>query len=242
MEDFSYLEFTEEIDTDEHNVPLVVSRRYTDNVEIAFLSDYGDTFDVVDRYGNIEYNFDKSAVDDRDFFIIRQKSFYRMRVGQQFYLRKMADDGVLSWSKPLVIIDDDKYTSVIKYRCNEPVFGFDYGKRNEFNAIRLPIHLHRPQFPQSDKIYQKSNGERKVLFSKVDKEYELETDYMPVEWHEKLIVALSHDEIWINEERLTKTGEYTIDYENEEFTDCGISLVKGSCKMSTNITLRNSNC
>ena len=105
----------------------------------------------------------------------------------------------------------------------------------------MPIRLHSPQFKQEDKIYTKRNGEQVVLYANITKEYEGETDYIPMEWHEKILVALSCDEVYINGERVTKSGSYDIDHENYTTSDCGIKLLRATFKVTTNVTQRNSN-
>lgn len=178
-----------------------------------------------------------------NYFTLHGVAFTLLTVGTCFYIKLNTNLG-FRYSTKLHIsspADSDKF-SIIEYRCNEDAFGFSYASNEFYNIICLPVRLHKAQFPQADKIYQKLNGERKVLFSKIDKEYELETDYMPIDWHEKMIVALSHDHVKVNSNTLTKTSDYQIDYENEEITNTGVLLVKGNCKVSTNLTLHNSNC
>ena len=92
------------------------------------------------------------------------------------------------------------------------------------------------------KVYIDGNGVRRLISSKIDKEYELETEYMPQDWHEKLIIALSHDEVYFDTVRLQKSAAYEINYEEEDELPCGITLNKASAKMTKNTTIRNNNC
>lgn len=93
------------------------------------------------------------------------------------------------------------WTSRITYRCDEDSFGFTYsedyndagGRQTMYNRIRLPFHLKKPQYPVKRNVFMKSNGERKKLSARISNEYEVETDYMHKGWHEKLVVALEHD-------------------------------------------------
>jgi hypothetical protein len=62
-----------------------------------------------------------------------------------------------------------------------------------------------------------------------------------MEWYEKILVALSCDEVYINGERVTKSGSYDIDHENYTTSDCGIKLLRATFKVTTNVTQRNSN-
>lgn len=132
-------------------------------------------------------------------------------------------------------------TSLLEYRCNESQFGFNYNATEEKNKVRLPIRLYNPKYPQDEKVYIKSTGDRKVLYAKIDKEWNLETEYMPELIHEKIIVALSHDLVLIDGEKVTKSDTYEIDWENYIDGDCAGKLAKATCKVQQNKTLRNSN-
>lgn len=84
------------------------------------------------------------------------------------------------------------------------------------NRVRLPIQLHSPQFPEERKIFRKANGQAKTLSVVVRKTYELETDYMPESWHQRLKIALSHDEVRIEGEKylgdISQDGDYAIEW------------------------------
>jgi len=133
-------------------------------------------------------------------------------------------------------------TTLVKYLCSEPQFGFDYSISGSYNQLRLPIIIKQPQFPQEDKVYIDGNGVSRLISSKIDKEYILETEYMPEEWHEKLTIALSHYEVYFDGVRLQKSAAYEIDYEEEDKLQCGTILNKASAKMKKNTTIRNNNC
>lgn len=148
--------------------------------------------------------------------------------------------------------NEDGYLSKLWYFCNEPQFGIPFfakeisvGNRKIYTKfgeeVSLPIRLSKPQFKQTDKIYEKLNGEQVVLYATINKEYEGETDYIPEDWHEKIVTALSCDEVYINNERVTKSDSYEIDQDNYTYSDCGQRLVRATFKVKTNITQRNSN-
>lgn len=140
----------------------------------------------------------------------------------------------------LLIKEDDAQYADVKYSCKEPAFGFPFDGTGFVQQL-MPINLYSPQFKQEDKVYTKRNGEQVVLFASITKEYEGETDYIPMEWHEKILMALSCDEVYINGEKVTKSGNYEIDHENYTYSDCGIKLMKATFKVTTNVTQRNSN-
>lgn len=71
------------------------------------------------------------------------------------------------------------------------------------NRVRLPFYLSKPQYPAEEDIYLKGNGTRVVLKSIVSKVMEGKTDYMPYKLHERLTIALRHDEVNIENENFT---------------------------------------
>lgn len=84
------------------------------------------------------------------------------------------------------------------------------------NRVRLPIQLHSAQFPSERKTFRKANGETKVFSAVVRKTYELETDYMPEAWHQRLQIALSHDTVNLEGEKyvggISQDGDYQIEW------------------------------
>lgn len=111
------------------------------------------------------------------------------------------------------------------------------------NRIRLPIKLTRPQFPEERKSFRKANGVTKTLSVVVRKEYEGETDFLPEGWHEKLKIALAHDNIRIEGDKylgdIAQSGDYSIEW--PEFLD----YPTGKAKFKADVTPfseTNSNC
>ncbi len=155
------------------------------------------------------------------------------------------------YSNPLVYIDNsENQLSTLKFFCKEgETLGFQFATykyknivtRKGYNTVLLPILLTSPQFAQTDKIYETRNGEQIVLYATIHKEYEGETEYIPETWHQKIVAALSCDEIYINGERVTKSDSYEIDHDNYTFSKCGIRLTRATFKVKTNVTQRNSN-
>lgn len=105
-------------------------------------------------------------------------------------------------------ISNECYTSKLVYGCNENAFDFYTDGTNPFEvSIRLPLYLHSPQFPGEEKGYQKSDGTYLKLAERVNKTWNLLTDYMPEEWHERLRMALSCDTIEITNENANLVDE-----------------------------------
>lgn len=103
-------------------------------------------------------------------------------------------------------ICDPCYTTLINYRNNENAFGFNNNNRT-YNQIRLPFYLKQPQFPTKRNVFTLSNGMQKKLSARIEKEWIVDTEYMPKEWHEKLIIALEHDRVKITNTNSNLTNQ-----------------------------------
>lgn len=165
-----------------------------------------------------------------------------------------SEENIIGYSNMLqYVCNNNEHLSGLSYFCNDPQFGIPFSTYRVSSGLRpkyakgveniaLPIRISKPQYKQTDKIYENRNGEQIVLYATINKEYEGETDYIPDEWHEKIVTALSCDEVYINDERVTKSDSYEIDQDNYTYSDCGIRLTRATFKVKTNVTQRNSNC
>lgn len=197
------------------------------------------TPDGTREIGSITYD-----IDQRNDYIVCHITSYSGLAPKEMFRIKTDTSGMTIYSN-LLINDPQADISNIKYLCKEDAFGFVFGKTDNGGEVyiqqTIPVRLHSPQFKQEDKVYTKRNGEQVVLYANITKEYEGETDYIPMEWHEKILLALSCDEVCINGERVTKSNTYEIDHENCTYADCGIKLLRATFKVTTNVTQRNSN-
>lgn len=111
------------------------------------------------------------------------------------------------------------------------------------NRIRLPITIGRAQFPVERNIFRKANGERKTLSAIISKTVEGQTDEMPEDWHQKLVVALSHDTVNIEDTRLITgvalDGEYQIEW--SDFLNYPLAQATFRAQV-TPFSATNSNC
>ena len=160
-------------------------------------------------------------------------------------------DEIRGYSNILVFTENQGEYSHFKYACDEEgTFDIPWGSHTPVNAgtnvtylqCLVPILVKKPQFNHSDKVYEKSDGKQVVLYANFTKEYSGETDYIDYETHEKIMIALCCDNVFIDGERLTKSDKYEIDWDNQMETDCGRKLVRATFKMKANITSRNGNC
>lgn len=111
------------------------------------------------------------------------------------------------------------------------------------NRVRLPIKLHKPQFPEETSEYRKANGVNKVLSVVIRKVYEGLTDELPEKLHERLKIALRHDSVIIEGDKylgeITQEGDYTIDW--VDFLDRPIAMAKFKANV-TPFNASNNNC
>lgn len=111
------------------------------------------------------------------------------------------------------------------------------------NRIRLPFYLTRPQFPREANVFRRADGSTKVQSVIIRKVFEGETENLPKEIHERLIIALSHDEVTIEGRFLfsgvSLDGDYDIDW--NKFLD--YPLAKAAFKAQvTPFNYSNDNC
>ncbi len=86
------------------------------------------------------------------------------------------------------------------------------------NRVRLPISVRQPQFPMERAVFRKSNGVTKVLSVVIRNTWQGVTDHMPKDFHEKLVIALSHDTVNIEGQKLftgvNLDGDYQINWQD----------------------------
>lgn len=111
------------------------------------------------------------------------------------------------------------------------------------NRVRLPFYITRPQYPSEQNVFRRADGSTKTLSAIVRKTYEGETDYLPEAIHERLKIALAHDDVTIEGQRylggLSVDGDYDIDW--SKFID--FPLAKAAFKVQvTPFNYSNDNC
>jgi hypothetical protein len=141
-------------------------------------------------------------------------------------------------------IPDICFTSKISYSNIEDAFGFIY-QTNQVNKIRLPIYFKNPQ-PQNDqKVYVRSDGTRKKLYARLSKKWLGLVDMTTEEVHQKLVVALSHDNITFVTDNLYSLECTFEDEYNQDFPDVmqGINVWTSNFSvMETPFDEVNNNC
>jgi len=111
------------------------------------------------------------------------------------------------------------------------------------NRIRLPIMFAKPQYPIERNTFRLSNGATKVLSMVIRNTFEGKTDQLPEAWHRKLVIAMAHDDVTIENERLMSDavldGDYDIDW--QDFLNYPIAQANFKVQV-TPFDATNSNC
>jgi len=194
---------------------------------------------------------------EKGFVCIRQSTTSKLDIGNVYYITlpftscpdcfrlglnwKVVGGPPSGLSNIFVRVEDDGYSSKLEYRSTADNFGFTYSDNSFKNAVRLPLYLKESRFSQSRNIYGMLSGRQRILSASVSDEHELETDYMTEEMHRKLIIALMHDEVYVNGRLMTQSSDYSVDWDNYVM-DMGVKTAKGKCNMLANTASRSSNC
>ena len=161
-------------------------------------------------------------------------------VGDKFALKSY--DGIAyRYSGYLVRVPDDGMAHV-RYSCYEDALGFPFSDDDGEVAFTIPLLLKSPQLVQDEKTYVKANGEVVTLYAKYYREWEGETEYLSAATHDKIVAALSCDEVYIDGKRVTKSEKYEIAWDAYDLDCDGVTkLAKATFKVREHITQRNSN-
>lgn len=111
------------------------------------------------------------------------------------------------------------------------------------NRIRLPLYIKQPQFPAEANRFRLANGETKTLSVVIRKTYNLVTDYMPERMHQRVTIALNHDEVNIEGDRyvggVAVDGDYKIEW--PDFLDYPLGQAEVQIQV-TPFAATNDNC
>ena len=101
----------------------------------------------------------------------------------------------------------------------------------------------KPQYPIERNTFRLSNGTTKVLSMVIRNTFEGKTDQLPEAWHRKLVIAMSHDSVTVENERLLSDvvldGDYGIDW--QDFLNYPIAQATFNVQV-TPFDATNSNC
>lgn len=120
---------------------------------------------------------------------------------------------------------EECWTTLFTYYNEENSYGLRYvvyddngTDRITENSIRLKVNFSKPQFPVAESIYRQPNGFQQRINTTIEKEWIGKTDWLDGTQHERLIVALKHDFVHVNnadrniDYRMTQIGDYDIQW------------------------------
>ena len=150
----------------------------------------------------------------------------------------------------LIKTASETYLSNILMYDNDPVKSLlvQYSSRNEtifpFGAnearVRLPIILSSPNPVTEKEDYTDANGIINNPFKTRRQKYELIIDYLPLDFHKKIQVALMH-KITIDGISVVETGDYKIDWDNMD-SSSGTELIMAKTDVSEQLIVVLKNC
>jgi hypothetical protein len=113
-------------------------------------------------------------------------------------------------------VNDKCLTSKLRYTNTDNAFGFYYDLGSgQPNAIRLPIYFKEPIVSSDKNIYVRSDGSRKLLSARLAKQYKGIIDAVGEDIHQKLVVALNHDDVRFVPEEYPNINGFKCTFEDE---------------------------
>ena len=231
-------------------IPTAITQSATFDNSVAILDQWlrdGETWDFVNKtiaWGDLENYMFTNIATNQCFRICLCKR--EPAVGQP---GEWVDTVLGCMTDCFQLIDNYCYTTAIAYHSNTNNYCFHYVEGSSFvNKIRLPMYLRSPQYPSTEKGYQKSNGDFVKLSERINEEWLLEVGWIPGTWHKALKIALSHDYILADNSADSGLNEYV--YCNQPYDIIWekrrwpYPLAKGATKLFKQINLCsvNSNC
>ncbi len=161
-------------------------------------------------------------------------------MGQCFKYAVTIDDTALI-SNPFIRVENE-YLTWMRYSNNESAYNLYYCNGTFENRIWLPMYCRKPAYPEDRKIYMKNNKTYKITKASIEKEWEVAINYFPDKIHDRIVVALAHDNIYFQNQQISdnifKKDEYKIDW--DEYPP--IDVAQASFKVLQSFAGRNSNC
>lgn len=168
---------------------------------------------ITDKDGVVGVGSFKIVTSDIDFEDFPISNGHTIQVGECFKFMiyeiwtqstnpsNIINSTFLGCSNCFIRVAEDCYYSQVEYDNNENFYDFYYTEGttdlDNPNRVLLPLYLHSPQLPSEESSYRKSDGTYIKLSERIELTVDLETDNIPVLWHAKLKVALSHDTLLI---------------------------------------------
>lgn len=162
--------------------------------------------------------------------------------GECFNLKLVTPDETY-FSNCFKRICEDGYLTILEYWNDEDYAEFNYCNIPDIrNRARLPFYLQQPQLVEDKAVYRRSDGVIKQTRSSITKEYSVVTDHLPEDFHDKMTVALGHDNVNVlgampYQGGISKSDEYKV-----EWTDNLLYAPATFKVLATPFMISNDNC
>lgn len=144
---------------------------------------------------------------------------------------------VILKSNPICVDNLVCDTLVVRYKDSRNAWNFDYTSNPDFEQqARIPVTLQNPSWPVEENVYKKHDGSIVITGSRVSKKYTLVTDQAHEEFHDAMIVALRHSDLYFDNVRYQGAGEYSVEPNDKNNLQQGKSDVFVQGYNQTNIT------
>lgn len=109
-------------------------------------------------------------------------------------------------------------TKLIEYSNNRNYFGLVYPDTSPFQTfyLRVPAVFFHKKFPQEARAIERT-GSTIITSSKLKKQKHLQVHHVPDYFHEKIILALSHHNVTIDDQQWKKEDAYEKDDGNQHY-------------------------
>ncbi len=145
-------------------------------------------------------------------------------------------------SNPFKRIDSNKFLTWVEYSNNEDAYDFFYPLTTTKNKLWFPMYTYKSGYPEDRKIYLKSNKSYKLLKASIEKEWEAFVNYMPDKIHDRIVVAMAHDNVYFLNATINdfvfKKDAYDIDWDDNVLVD----VATAKFHVEHQFAGRNSNC
>ena len=227
---FSFIQFSSDVECCE--VPLVVS-------EINDINYYIEANEVF-QIGLASIAGDQLAISSAN----SAKGWFNLGFDPSLYfacgdcfriLIKTATETFLS---NVLMYDNDPVKSLlVQYKSTDETY-FPFGANEA--RVRLPMILSSPNPITEKEDYADANGVINNPFKTRRQKYELIIDYLPLDFHKKLQVALMH-KLTIDGLSVIESGDYKIDWDNMD-SSSGNELVMAKTEISEQDIVILKNC
>ena len=228
---FSFIQLSSEIPCC-CEVPLIVS-----NInDLMFYINADETF----RIGFASMAGDQLALTE----IAANLGWYNLEFDPSLYFacgdcfRILIKTATETYLSNVLMYDNDPIKSMlVQYKSTDETY-FPFGANEA--RVRLPMILSNPNPITEKEDYTDANGVINNPFKTRRQKYELIIDYLPLDFHKKLQVALMH-KLTINGMSVIESGDYKIDWDNMD-SSSGNELVMAKTEISEQDIVILKNC